>query len=117
MRRILESNRLLLIVYACLLLCLASYFVTREPRILYQPESKLPLLFLIRFGVFWFVSFMIAVILYFARLSYQNIILKEPDKTLARRLGYYMFWLGVGLCVAVLTGLYFFINFPEHAAF
>ncbi|MEJ8755975.1 hypothetical protein WG947_03125 [Pontibacter sp. H259] len=114
MRKLLESNRLLLCVYACLLLSLASFFIFREQRLSYLTDHKLPFLFLVRFGAFWFVSFMLAIVFYLAYLSYQPMLLKKPDKVLARRLGFYTFWLGIGIGVAVLVGLYLLYKFPYY---
>lgn len=109
-----ESNRLILFVYGCLLLCLASYFVIREYRLPYLLENELPFLFLVRFGAFWFVSLMLAVVLYLGHLSYHYLLLKEPDKALARRAGLLTFWLGVAGGTGFALLLYLFREYPEY---
>lgn len=114
MRKLLESNRLVLFVYGCLLLCLASYFVIREHRLPHLLENKLPLLFLIRVAAFWFVSLMLAVVLYLVYLSYYSLVLKEPDKVLAKRVGILIFWLGVAGGTALLLLLYLYLKYPEY---
>jgi hypothetical protein len=109
-----ESNRLLLFVYGCLLLCLASYFVIREHRLPHLLENKMPFLFLIRFSAFWFVSLMIALILYLLQLSCSYLLLKERDKALARRAGFITFWLGVAGGSGVALLIFLFRKFPEY---
>ena len=117
MRRLIESNRLILFVYGCLLLCLASYFVVREHRLPHLLENEMPLLFLIRFSVFWFVSLMIAVILYLVHLSYNYLLLKERDKALARRAGFMTFWLGVAGGTGISLLIFLFRSYPEYFYF
>jgi hypothetical protein len=114
MRRLIESNRLLLFVYACLLLCLASYFVIREHRLPHLLENKVPFLFLIRISAFWFVSLMIALILYLLQLSCSYLLLKERDKALARRAGFLTFWLGVAGVSGVSLLIFLFRRYPDY---
>jgi hypothetical protein len=113
MRKLVERNGLLLLVYGCLLICLASFFVIHESHLIHQRHHDLPVMFLARFGVFWFVSIMIAVVLYLAYLSYFHLFLKAPEKVLARRAGYLTFWLGVGGCILISLVLYFYYKYPQ----
>ncbi len=114
MRKLMENNRVVLFVYGCLLLCLASYFVIREHKLPHLLENELPFLFLIRFSVFWFVSLMIAVVFYLGHLSYHYFLLKEPDKVLARRAGKAIFWLGVVIGGGLSTLIFLFRCFPDY---
>ncbi|MBC5772540.1 hypothetical protein H8S95_00560 [Pontibacter sp. KCTC 32443] len=114
MRKLLESNRLILVLYGCLLVSLASFFIIREQDILHQIHHELPLMFLVRFGVFWFVSLMIAIVLYLVHLSYYHLFLKSPDRTLARRVGYLTFWLGVGGGTLITVLLYLYHEYPDY---
>ena len=114
MRRLIESNKLLLLLYGCLLVCLASYFVIQEHHLSYQLHHKLPLYFIARVGVFWFVSLMIAVVLYLAHLSYHNLFLKKPERVLARNAGYLIFWLGVAGGFLIFAVLCLFYQYPQY---
>ncbi|MER2997889.1 hypothetical protein [Pontibacter populi] len=114
MRRLMESNRFILFVYGCILLCLASYFVIREHRLPHLLENEMPLLFLLRFSVFWFVSLMIAVIMYLVHLSYSYLLLKERDKALARRAGFMTFWLGVAGGTGIVLLLFLYVNYSDY---
>lgn len=114
MRKLIESNRLILFIYGCVLLCLASYFVIREHRLPFVLDNNVPIQFLIRLGTFWFVSMMIAVILYLAHLSHSYLLLKESDKALAKYAGLVTFWLGVAGCIVLGLLLFFYKLYPTY---
>ena len=114
MRKLIESNRLVLFMYGCLLLCLASYFVIREHRLPFLLDNDVPFQFLVRLGTFWFISMMIAVVIYLAHLSYNYLLLKEPDKALAKYAGLVTFWLGVTGSIILGMLLFLFKLYPAY---
>ena len=113
MRKLVERNGLVLLIYGCVLICLASFFIIREHHLVHLEHHDLPLMFLARFGVFWFVSIMIAVVLYLLHLSYFHLFLRAPEKMLARRAGYLTFWMGVGGVILISLVLYFYYKYPQ----
>lgn len=117
MRKLAEGNRLILIIYGCLLVCLASYFVFRDVQLAHELHHKLPLVFLIRFSLFWLVSLLIAVTLFLVQLSYHHLVLKEPDKVLARRAGYLAIGMGMAGTAGMGLVLYLFQRYPAYFYF
>ena len=108
MKKVITGSTTLLWVYGCMLVCLASYFIIREKTIFEVSEHSLPLTFLVRFGIFWFLSLMIAVTFYLAHINYHRLLLKGPEKVLAKRIGYITFLLGLaGGIGLLLTALLF----------
>lgn len=108
MKKVINGSATLLWLYGCLLVCLASYYIIRENAIFEVSNHSLPLTFLVRFGVLWFLSLMIAVTFYLAHINYHRLLLKGPEKVLARRIGYITFLLGLaGGIGMLLTALLF----------
>ncbi|MBB6612439.1 hypothetical protein H7F15_15435 [Pontibacter sp. Tf4] len=114
MRNLFHSNALLLLVYGCLMICLASWFVFRESYVLHELHNQLPLLFLVRFSLFWLVSVLIAVTLFLLQLSYYSLFLKEPDKKLSQRAGFVAIGLGITGCTGVALLIYLYQEYPSY---
>lgn len=114
MRKLLQSNQLLLLLYGCLVVCLASYFIIRDLRVIEQLQHRVPYLFLVRFSLFWFVSLLLAVTIYLAQLSSQQLQLTELDKVRAQWAGYATIALGMAGCAGVGLLLYLYRQYPAY---
>lgn len=86
---------MLLLLYGSIVIVIGSFFLVRDIRLMFELHHNLPLLFLLRFSVFWFMCLMIAVAGYFMYLSHNQLLLPEPDKVYAARLGRMAFYVGV----------------------
>lgn len=66
-----------------------------DTELLNKLHLKLPLLFLIRFSVFWLVCLIVAVAGYLLHLRYNQLAMPAPDKAYAARLGRLALYIGL----------------------
>lgn len=95
MYKIVSNYKMLLLLYGSIVIVIGSFFLVRDIHLMFELHQDLPLLFLLRFSVFWFMCLMIAVAGYFVYLSYNQMLLPEPDRAYAARLGRMALYVGV----------------------
>lgn len=93
--KIISNYKILLLLYGGFVVIIGSFFLIGDTRLLNELHYKLPILFLIRFSVFWFMCLMIAVAGYLLHLSYNQLAMPEPDKAYAARLGKLALYIGI----------------------
>jgi len=98
MNKIFYDSKLLLTLYGSLLIIIGLFFLILDEQVLEETYRRLPLLFMIRFSIFWFMCLVVAVAGYLYYLSYTHINLPNPDKLYAARLGRLALYIGVAGC-------------------
>ena len=68
MRRFRIPLSVIVSAYGCLLLLLAVFFLMGDQAI-HRPHSSLPVHFLMKFGTFWFISFVLALVICLASVN------------------------------------------------
>lgn len=77
---------ILFLGYGMLLHLLASFFLVKQTAILQQTSEQLPLEFVARFGAFWFISFILALIIFSLYLRYKRVTITLSQKSHIKRL-------------------------------
>ncbi|MFT2007963.1 hypothetical protein ACMA1I_04745 [Pontibacter sp. 13R65] len=106
MKRLRVPITVIVSAYGSILLLLAAIFLMRD-QTLHSLQTTLPLTFLMRFGAFWFISFLLAVIIYLVNLNLNYMGIPATQRKHGTRLG--TFVLGAGslfLMVALLLLTY-----------
>jgi hypothetical protein len=96
--RIISNHKILLFLYGSIVVIIGSFFLVGDAGLLQELHFNLPLLFLIRFSLFWLMCLMIAVAGYLLHLSYNQLAMPEPDKAYAGRLGRLALYIGIAGC-------------------
>jgi hypothetical protein len=73
----------------------------------HNTPSELPLDFLLRFGVFWFMSFILAFLFFAVHIRLHKYNLSEIEIAQSVKVGTYTFIAGLG--AATLSGMLFYI--------
>lgn len=95
MNKLISNHKLLLLLYGAFVFMTGSFFLVKDVSLMQELHHKLPLLFLLRLSVFWFMCLMIAVAGYLLYLSYNQLAMPDPDKAYAARLGKIALYVGV----------------------
>lgn len=107
MQKVKLDYRALITVYVCLLLLMGSYlFLSGNFLMNHNTPSKLPLDFLLRFGIFWFVSFVLALLFFAIHIRMHQYMLSSAEVAQSAKVGTFTFIGGVSM--AILSGLLFY---------
>lgn len=107
MQKVKLDYKALILIYICLLLLLGSYLLLSSNFLMnHNTPSKLPLDFLLRFGIFWFISFVLALLFFVIHIRMHQYTLTSTEIIQSNRVGTYTFICGVGM--AVISGLLFY---------
>ncbi|MDX5422938.1 MAG: hypothetical protein LPK07_04740 [Hymenobacteraceae bacterium] len=104
MRYSAKDYKTLLTIYICLLLGLGSFFLMQDPKVLVRMQEKLPLIFLMRFAAFWFISMVLALILFLVHVRLNDIYLSDSEIALSAKVGKFVFAAGAAtalVCICV----------------
>lgn len=93
--------------YTAILVALAVSFLVSDQSLLYRMHYDLPLMFMVRFSAFWFLSFVLALSIFMYHLNANYINIPVSDKLYALRLGKLALWLG--LLGGVLAVTFYFL--------
>lgn len=100
MRRIHSCHKLLFFVYSCALLALGSYFLVRDKVIMRSHYGDLPIDFIVRFGMFWFISFVLALLFFMLHIYLNKYYFSDSEILQSSKVGKLAFTLGTGAAVA-----------------
>ncbi|MEJ8802236.1 hypothetical protein [Pontibacter sp. H249] len=104
MHRIKISYKTLITIYIGLVTLLGFYLLLNSKFLMsYTSVSELPLAFLLRFGIFWFVSFVLALVFFVAHIHMHQYTLSDAEIAQSAKVGTFAF-IG-GVCVAALSGI------------
>lgn len=107
MQRIKVSYKALIGTYVCLLLLLGSYLLLSGRFLLnHNTPSELPLDFLLRFGIFWFISFVLAMLFFVVHIRMHQYTLSDAEIAQSAKVGTFAFVAGVFM--ATLSGVLFY---------
>ena len=107
MLKIKVGYKTLIIIYVCLLLLLGSYLLLNARFLMnHNTRSELPLDFLLRFGIFWFISFVLALLFFVFHIRMHQYTLSDTEIAQSAKVGTYAFIAGV--CMATLSGVVFY---------
>ncbi|GAB3204236.1 hypothetical protein ABID22_002998 [Pontibacter aydingkolensis] len=107
MYRIKVSSKMLITAYVCLLLLLGSFLLLNGRFLMnHNTPSELPLDFLLRFGIFWFVSFVLALLFFVFHIRMHQYAFSEAEIAQSTKVGTFTFVAGVSM--ATLTGVLFY---------
>ncbi|MHA6249905.1 hypothetical protein ACXYMU_18360 [Pontibacter sp. CAU 1760] len=98
----------LLLLHCAILLFLSFYFLGREDYLLQYMHYKLPLHFLLRFGVFWFISFVFTLLVYLSYVRRYQLQMPVAERSFALLTGKYAFSFGA-VAAALLMLLVFYL--------
>lgn len=108
MPRIALGYRSVFFIYCCALVVLGAYLLLSSPFLFnYNTPSKLPLDFLLRFGIFWFVSFVLALVFFLAHLKANEYAFSAAEVAQSSRIGAALFMAGVS--VALVSGVVLYL--------
>ncbi|WP_299820810.1 hypothetical protein [uncultured Pontibacter sp.] len=97
----------LITVYICLLLLLASNLLLNSVSLTnFTSAGLLPLSFLIRFSIFWFISFVLALLFFVMHIRLHNCSFSDAEIAQSARVGTFTFITGV--CMATASGILFY---------
>lgn len=105
-----QYSALLISLYASVLMGVAAYFLAPgklQPHFL---QDDVPIVFMLRFGTFWFCSFVLAILVYLFQVRRQSLAMSKLDRHRVVRFGAYAFSLGT-LVAAVVASTLFLMTF------
>ena len=104
MEKVKGNYKALVTTYICLLLLLGSYLLLNGRFLMnHNTPSELPLDFLLRFGIFWFVSFVLALVFFVVHIRMHQYTLSDVEISQSAKVGTFTFIAGV--CAATLSGV------------
>jgi len=80
------NSNVLFIFYGCVFLLLGSQLLMRDTTIMFHLHRQLPVVFLVRFGAFWCIGIIGAVLLFLLYLHQSRVFISRTDKLYAIRL-------------------------------
>jgi len=95
MLKLISNYKVLLFFYGCAIVAIGFFFLALDNSLLHEVHFDLPLLFLIRFSVYWMMCLVIAVSGYLFYLSSRQLVMPRPDRVYAARLGKLALYVGV----------------------
>ncbi len=108
MRRFRVNYKALITAYICMISLLGSYLLLNSQFLMnHNTPSELPLDFLLRFGIFWFVSFVLAFFFFAVHLRLHKYKLSDLEVAQSVKVGTYTFIAGIS--AATLSGIFFYI--------
>lgn len=96
-------NAGIIAAYTAVLIALAVSFLIADQSLLYRMHYELPLMFMVRFSAFWFLSFVLALSIFLYHLDANYINIPTSDKLYALRLGKLALWVGIAGGVLAVT--------------
>lgn len=107
MQRFRVNYKAIITTYVCLLLLLGSYLLLNSRFLMnHNTPSELPLDFLLRFSIFWFVSFVLALLFFVVHIRTNQYMFSEAELAQSAKVGIFTFVAGV--CLATLSGIMFY---------
>lgn len=100
-------NAGIIAAYTAILIALAVSFLIADQSLLLRMHYDLPLMFMVRFSAFWFLSFVLALSIFLYHLDANYINIPTSDKLYALRLGKLALW--IGLIGGVLAVTFYFL--------
>ncbi|TXK49644.1 hypothetical protein FVR03_06010 [Pontibacter qinzhouensis] len=107
MKRVRIPVSVIVAAYGCILLLLAAVFLMRD-QTLTSMHKALPVYFLMRFCMFWFISFVLAIVFYLANLNLNYMGIPSIQKKHSLQIGTLALGAGsVFVLIALLLITYF----------
>ncbi len=107
MRKVRVLNSYVIVMYGCLLVILALWFLIHDMAVMHELNNNLPLTFIFRVMFFWFASFLLAIGVFMLNLNLNYIRITTADKVYAAKWCKFVLSSGLVGAVALVTFLYF----------
>lgn len=96
MKGLFAFSRLLALIYSFIILALGFFFLTRDQFVMRTIRGEVPMDFYVRFGAFWFISFVLALLFFFFHLLFNKYYYTDAELTQSTMIGKMAFVVGTG---------------------